>query len=360
MCKNPMWRVPVPENVAGSLNIGGYRNGAFIIPCNQEGRYQRLLHKLELRVDSLIKLNMIYSAISVIGCGKCLECKLKESKQWAQRSVAESLMHEDNWFITLTYDDEHLPMSIVTYSRHSYEFGCWSPLLYEDFQAFEKRLRSYMKYHYNLDGFRFLMCGEYGPKNGRPHFHVIFYGLPLPDIQKIKDVTVGGKSYTYLSSEIIDKCWGKGFTTIGEVNWETSAYVGRYVMKKMSNLEEYDYCKLCYDNGWEPLPPEMREASRRPGLGRPFYDENKDDIYKYDKVMLPNGKTPQPCSYFDRIYDLENPELLQAIREQRKYKALISEANERSKFKNSKEYDEYKNKKYEKLVRSVSKLKRPL
>lgn len=360
MCKNPMWRVPVPEDIAGSLNMGGYRNGAFIIPCSDELRYARLLHKLELRLNSVMKYSMLSSAISVIGCGVCLECKLKDSKQWAQRSVAEASMHEHNWFVTLTYDNEHLPMPIPSYSRHSYEFGLWSPLLYEHFEAFKKRLLEYMRYHYDFEGIRFLMCGEYGPKNGRPHFHAIFYNLPLPDIEKITDVTVGGKSYVYLRSDIIDKCWGNGFTTIGEVNWDTSAYVARYVLKKMSTLEEYDYQKLCYENGWEALPPEMRQQSRRPGLARPFYDEHKDEIYMYDKVVLPNGKTPQPCSYFDRLYDLENPELLQAIREMRKYKVLISQCNEQAKFKTKESYTEYKEKKYQKLARSVSKLIRPL
>lgn len=360
MCKNPMWRVPVPEDVAAAVFMPGYKNGAFVIPQSQESRFAKLLKKLEARLDSELKLNMIYSSISVIGCGKCVECKIKTSKEWAQRSVCEASMHVDNWFVTLTYDDEHLPLPIPTYSRHSYDYGLWSPLLYEDFEKFKKRLLEYIRYHYNVDGIRFLMCGEYGPKNGRPHFHVIFYGLPLPDVVKHNDLTVKGRPYVYLSSEIIDNCWGKGFTTLGEVNWETSAYVGRYVMKKFSNLEEFDYCKLCYDNGWEPLPPEMRQASRNPGLARPFYDVNKDEIYNIDKVVLPNGRTPQPCQYFDRLFDLEDPELLSQIRENRKEKAFISQINERSKFKNDNEYKNYLKNKSAQFERKIKKLERPL
>ena len=355
-----MWRVPCDEATASEIFISGYKNGAFIIPCSNEHKYLKLLHKLELHLNSDLKMNLIYDSICQIPCGQCLECKLSNSREWAQRSVAEASMHSENWFITLTYDDEHLPPSELTYSRHSFEFGAWHPLVYEDFQAFKKRFLERLRY-LGIEDVRFLMCGEYGPKNGRPHFHAIFYNCPLPDLKKVKDVTVGGKSFVYLTSEIVEKSWGKGFITIGEVNWETSAYVSRYVMKKFSSLDEYDYQKLCFSNGWEPLPPEMRQASRRPGLAKPYFDEKKDEIYRLDKVVLPNGKTCKPCAYFDSLYDLENPELLQALKEIRKQRAFIRELNEQSDCKSKNiNYKEYKDKQYDALVRRVNKLKRNL
>lgn len=262
MCTSPMYRIPVPEDVASSIFIPGYKNGAYIIPCSNESKFAKLLNKLEHRLDSELKFNMIASSICKISCGKCVECKIQNSKEWAQRSVCEAQMHEHNWFITLTYDDEHLPVPIPTYSRHNFEFGLWSPLLYEDFQAFKKRLLEHMRYHYGVEDIRFLMCGEYGPTNGRPHFHCILYNCPLPDVEHHSEKSLNGRNYVYLTSKLIEEKWSKGFITIGEVNWETSAYVGRYVLKKFGNLEEYDYQNLCYSNGWEPLPPEMRQASR--------------------------------------------------------------------------------------------------
>lgn len=360
MCKNPMWRVPVKEYIARYLfgsELRGYRNGAFIVSQQDPMRLEFIMSMLSQNPKAY---SYAEEGISVIGCGQCLECKINKSKEWAQRSVAEAQMHFDNWFITLTYDDEHLPPAIPTFSRHNFEFGLWSPLLYVDFVDFKKRLLEHFRYHFNVDGIRFLMCGEYGPQSGRPHFHVIFYNLPLPDVEKHSEQSVGGKSYVYMTSKLIEEKWGKGFVTLGEVNWETSAYVGRYVLKKFNNLDEYEYCKLCHDYGWEPLPPEIREASRRPGLARPFYDEHKDEIYAFDKVVLPNGQTPKPCSYFDRLYDLEEPVFLAALKKRRKEKALLHQRNEQSKFKNSTEYQEYKNKKSEKFARSISKLKRPL
>lgn len=42
-------------------------------------------------------------------CGRCIGCRLERSRQWAVRCVHEAALHEDNAFITLTYDDDHLP-----------------------------------------------------------------------------------------------------------------------------------------------------------------------------------------------------------------------------------------------------------
>lgn len=365
MCTSPLYRIPVKPALASWLfkkpdgSIPGYKNGAFILSSNDIVRADSIISIIR-RTKGDDYASDVEAQCCQVPCGKCLECKINNSKQWALRSVAESCMHTDNWFVTLTYDDEHIPPSVLTYSRHSYEFGAWHPLVYEDFQAFKKRLLEYMRYHYNVSDIRFMMCGEYGPTNGRPHFHAIFYGLPLPDVVKHSEQSLSGKNYVYLTSEIIFNCWSKGFVTIGECNWETSAYVARYVLKKFNNLEEYDYQNLCFVNGWEPLPPEMREASRRPGLGRPYYEAHKGEIYPLDKVVLPNGQVLKPCSYFDDLYDLEDPELLELLKQDRRCTAMLRERNERARFPNDKFYNDYKENKNRKFARSISKLIRPL
>lgn len=365
MCTSPLYRIPVKEFLASSLfklsdgSIPGYKNGAFVLPLEAVVQADKIISTIRHVIGDNYA-DEVSAASCQVPCGKCLECKINNSKQWAQRSVAESTMHSDNWFVTLTYDDEHIPESMLTYSRHTFEFGSWHPLVYEDFQLFKKRLLAYMSYHFGVKDIRFMMCGEYGPTNGRPHFHVIFYGLPLPDVVKHCEVSLSGRNYVYLTSEIISNAWSKGFVTIGECNWETSAYVARYVLKKFNNLEEYDYQKLCYNNGWEPLPPEMREASRRPGLGRPYYDEHKGEIYPRDKVVLPNGQVLKPCSYFDNLFDLEDPELLELLKQDRRCNAQIRERNERANHPSEKSYKCYKKNKQEKFARSINKLKRPL
>ena len=42
-------------------------------------------------------------------CGQCMGCRLEHSRQWAIRMMHEASQYENNCFITLTYDNEHLP-----------------------------------------------------------------------------------------------------------------------------------------------------------------------------------------------------------------------------------------------------------
>ena len=60
-------------------------------------------------------------------CGQCIGCRLERSRQWAMRCLHEASLHENNAFITLTYDDSNLPRG--------------GSLDYSDFQKFMKRLR---------------------------------------------------------------------------------------------------------------------------------------------------------------------------------------------------------------------------
>lgn len=325
-CNHTMWRIPLDERIASSLfpKQRGYKNGAFVFPKSDTVRFEYFVTMIS---RSHPRAQQVLDSIQEIPCGKCMQCRINNSREWAQRAVAESTCHAENYFITLTYDDDHIPAARWTYSRNDFNFKFLSPLRYEDFQDFKKRLLRYFDYHYQHEGIRFLACGEYGPSTDRPHYHAIFYNLPIPDLQVIRAVNVGGKSYSYLHSQIIEDLWGKGFITIGQVNWDTCAYVSRYVLKKLNGKDEEAYQKLCRENQKESLPSEFREASRRPGLGRPFYEENKDQIYKNDKVILPNGDTPKPCSYFDRLYDLEDPELLAQLKAERRRVAGIRQAN---------------------------------
>ena len=47
--------------------------------------------------------------IITIPCGKCLACRLDKAKEWATRSIMEAKLHNKNCFITITYDNKHLP-----------------------------------------------------------------------------------------------------------------------------------------------------------------------------------------------------------------------------------------------------------
>ena len=49
------------------------------------------------------------SSKMIVSCGNCINCRLKKSRQWADRIMVESFFHEQSWFVTLTYNDFWLP-----------------------------------------------------------------------------------------------------------------------------------------------------------------------------------------------------------------------------------------------------------
>ena len=124
--------------------------------------------------------------------------------------MQEAKLHKDNCFITLTYSDDCIPP----------DFG----LRKADFQGFMKRLRK------KVPNVRYFHCGEYGDRTSRPHYHACLFGYDFPD--KVHFTTRNGhKVYT---SKILNDTWGYGITEIGDLTFDSAAYVARYVVKKLS------------------------------------------------------------------------------------------------------------------------------
>jgi hypothetical protein len=227
-------------------------------------------------------------------CGQCIGCRLERSRQWAIRCMHEAQLHEDNCFITLTFSPEALalrdnPMSVDV----------------RDFQLFMKRLRK--KYG---QGIRFYHCGEYGEKNGRPHYHACIFGFDFEDKQLWK-VANGHRLYI---SDSLQELWPFGFSTIGDVTFESAAYVARYIMKKINgDLAEEHYVDA--ETG-EILNPEYTTMSRRPGIGRGWYDKYANDVYPHDYVIV-NGVKCRPPKYYDGVLSTERPYEFEEIKQTR-------------------------------------------
>jgi len=277
----------------------------------------------------------IYKSID-IPCQKCIGCRLDYSRQWANRCVLEAKQWEHNAFLTLTYDDEHIPHS----TRIDKETGEVLPvqtLKPSDLTKFLKDLRRYYEYHFNHTNIRFYACGEYGTTTQRPHFHVIAFNLPIPDKKFLCTTNAGSKIYL---SEIISKIWNKGIISVGEVTWDSCAYTARYVMKKIKGKEAKE---IYADLG---LEPEFTRMSRNPGIARDYYEEHKSDIYEYDEIIIPKKDkvvTIKPAKYYDKLFDIEDPELMAKIKEQRRKTAENAMEQELSKTSLSKtEYLEVK------------------
>jgi len=231
-----------------------------------------------------------------IPCGQCVGCRLERSRQWAVRCVHEASLHEDNCFITLTYNNESLPEDGSLNKKH--------------FQDFMKRLRK----KYKNKKIRYYHCGEYGDKNFRPHYHAIIFGLEFDD-QKLFTVNNGEKLYT---SEKLEKLWPFGFSTIGTVTFESAAYVARYVMKKVNGKNAKNHYERVDSNTGEIyiLVPEYNTMSRRPGIAAGWFDKYKDDVYPSDNIHL-REKTFRPPKFYDKMYEHLMPNEMEKIKMQR-------------------------------------------
>lgn len=244
-----------------------------------------------------------------IPCGHCEQCQAKQAKEKCERACAEAKQWKHNAVINLTYDNEHVPIT---------EYGTLT-LKYEDFQLFKKRLLQHYKRKYDQTGIRFMVAGEYGETYARPHYHAIFFNLEVKDLKEHGKTKKG--SNEYLSDEI-QKLWGKGYVTIGDVTQETIQYVANYCLKKVkgSGAKEY-YAKL-------GIEPEFVQSSRNPGIGANWLENNKQSLIDYGKAFIGTNlgvMEIHPNQYFDRKLEKEQPELLKRLKEKRKNTAEMKE-----------------------------------
>lgn len=221
----------------------------------------------------------------MVPCGQCIGCRLERLRQWAMRCMHESQMHEDSCFVTLTYSEENIPDG--------------GTLVYRHFQLFMKRLRKL------YPQIRFYMCGEYGETFKRPHYHACLFGVRFEDRELYKVSSSGYRLYT---SKLLDKLWKKGLCSIGDVTFESAAYVARYVMKKVNgDLADEHYQRFnVYTGEIFHVEPEFANMSRGGrygpgGIGKTWFDRFNRDIYPQDFVVV-NGKKVKPPKYYDRLY----------------------------------------------------------
>lgn len=239
--------------------------------------------------------SMSYSEQIEVGCRKCIGCRLDKAREWAERIMLECESSNNCYFVTFTIDDEHM----------NDDFS----LCKKEFADFLKNLRQAVYRNFGERGVRFYMCGEYGRKNLRPHYHVIFFNLPIDDLVPFQY----GQS-VYYRSAFLEKYWKKGFVVVGEVTFNSAGYVARYTMKKANNFLVSQGCE-----------PEYTNMSRKPGIGRIWFDNHWLELYERDGVyMKSSGKVSlvRPASYFDKLMKQIDPDRLSDIKLNRRFYAL--------------------------------------
>lgn len=235
-----------------------------------------------------------------LSCGQCIGCRLERSKRWAIRCVHEASLYQNNSFITLTYSNENLPPH--------------NSLKLKDFQDFMKRLR-----FANGKNIRFFHCGEYGERFSRPHYHACLFNFDFKD--KIHQTTANGNKL-YISKHL-QELWPLGHSLIGNVTFESAAYVARYITKKITGDKALTHYNTINQDTGEILAerkPEYTTMSRRPGIGKGWYDKFKTDLYPDDFVILREKKLKVP-KYYDTQFELDNLSAFERIKAQRIFQA---------------------------------------
>jgi hypothetical protein len=225
----------------------------------------------------------------------------------------EASLYKNNCFITLTYDDDHVPEN--------------GSLRYEDFQKFMKRLRK--RYSgvepsaspESVDKYpiRFYMCGEYGENFGRPHFHACLFNFDFRDKTYWSKSPGGSKIYR---SDILEELWPFGFSSIGEVNFQSAAYVARYIMKKVTGKSAAKYYESITDDGEiVDKVPEFNKMSLKPGIGANWFKKFHQDVYPHDHVIV-NGRKAKPPRFYDGQLEKMFPDLYDEVKYARFVEAM--------------------------------------
>ena len=239
-----------------------------------------------------------------VPCGQCIGCQLEKSRQWAVRCVHEASLYKDNCFLTLTYDDEHLPSD--------------GSLNHTDMTLFLKRLRESIK----PDKVRYMYCGEYGENTSRAHYHCLCFGYWPKDARAFKRSASGSMLFR---SDSLDRLWHNGYVLIGDVSFESAAYVARYTMKKQQ--PEKKIVTLDTPSGKvstissaypDKLPPFVC-ASNRPGIGaawiKRYLQEVITDEYRIRSFSGSHMHLSGIPRYYRKILERDYPDVFKQYKE---------------------------------------------
>ncbi|AXH72216.1 MAG: replication initiator protein [Microviridae sp.] len=222
-----------------------------------------------------------------VPCGRCIGCRLEKARQWAVRCTHEASLYDRNCFLTLTYNEDSCPESLVP--KH--------------FVDFMKRLR-----HRYGPGIRFFHCGEYGEKFGRPHHHTLLFNHDFDDKRELRG---NGPTKLWESSSLAE-LWPYGFSSVGRVTFESAGYIARYSLKKVVGPGAADW--------YMGRVPEYLTMSRRPGIGKGWIERFRKDVYPSDEMVI-NGVATRPPRYYDDYLDGVAPNTLARLKRRRARKA---------------------------------------
>lgn len=240
-----------------------------------------------------------------VPCGMCIACRIAKTREWKMRLMMEKEDWSKSGFLTLTYDDDHLPLT-----------ACGNmTLMPKHLTDFFKRARKFNESRENFfHGFpgidensgelksppllRYFACGEYGDHTGRSHYHAVIYGFDSSDTEELQ------------------KLWPFGFVRIDDLNEQRAGYVAGYVQKKIYR----DPAKYWKEYGCRVWPFQRQSQ----GLGLSYYWQHADDYAYWNYRPRLRGVSYSMPRYFSKKDEHLNV-ALSIIGERQKALKLIAE-----------------------------------
>lgn len=260
-----------------------------------------------------------------VACGQCLGCRLDYGLMWSIRLVHESTLHATeggNCFITLTYRDRRA-CTLDQLRRGQHVPDDWS-LYLSHFQKFMKRLRRRFS-----QKIRYFHTGEYGRKCrhgvdlgekecfqgcmlGRPHYHACLFNVEFDDLVAY----VSDYGEPRFTSPTLEELWGYGFVDVGSLDFCTAAYCARYILKKINGIKAWDhYLSSDLDGNEVRLRQEYSTMSRRPGIGRAWFEKYWSDVFPSDECPVPGrGIVRKVPRFYEEIFKETRPMALEEIK----------------------------------------------
>lgn len=240
-------------------------------------------------------------------CGKCPECQKDYYTQWATRGSRELARWPISLFVTLTYDDAHLPAD--------------RSLNKKDVQDFIKRVKKHAS-STKENPVRQIYCGEYGTRTLRPHYHVILFNFDLPDRKAWRKSDQGKTVYT---SETLKRLWPFGNSEFGIAEPGGIAYLFKYVLKKKTRKEKEKPLELLIGDTTYEVAHEFIEASRNPGIGA-HMRESRSIKKGYLSV---NGVRTKLPKYYQNFLQIHDPATYERLKDAR-FEVAINKPKETS------------------------------
>lgn len=245
--------------------------------------------------------------MGTLPCGRCIGCRFDLAEGWGIRCHHEAKMHPGGTvFVTLTFDQEHLPRDMSVRREHAVAF-------IKAIREAVKPLGGSIDSHFG--------SAEYGSLRGRPHFHFLLYGWNFPD-RKIYKMQRG--FYLY-ESALLSKAWPFGRALLGTVTFKSARYCAGYAMKKVgpkSKLFAKQYTRQSeVDGEYYRVEPEFAAMSRQPSLGHRWFDKFQSDVYPRDECII-EGHRRKPPRFYDKLLEARDPEAFAKLKRKRLRDAL--------------------------------------